>query len=1191
MNKQVLTKTFSFSKCLLLFFLSIGLVFTGCKEDYDDDIKNLQDQITGLKTATDKIATLESGLTEAKAAAETAKTNADKAITDAKTSAEAAAAAEKIAKEAKDLAETSGSTEAIEKAQKAADAAKEVADKALTEAQDAAKEAARLATDAKEQAIAATEAELKSLKERVTALEGAGISQAEMEKIVEEVLKQLPDIEAKVSAMVGHRLTSLVRIPNTTLNDEPAIILQNLTYVPQVYDPLHTAYTTIKSSGGTLTESVGNGEVTMDITGAKRFYLANGKTEVKYQVSPKLGVRTQDIENLYFMGDVQTNLNMRAVSENLAKKDSPLKVDSWKLDEATGVLSVYAVKSPDVLNENINFEGQGGDIQKYYIASLRAGITEANRTQDEIDNNIVPEVASEYSRIAETFVTPMIKQLIDNNGNAVAAHVPHSGTYDRKELLNGKNKDGRYVHFHDRKSLYEESGEKSQELIDYTVQWNEDVDLRKYAGVCEFEKLYLNPDGTVNKIEPGSHATMDYASYGLKLVFTIDGQYITGDNKTDQQQFAKILADGYTMNSKAYDIDQKTVTAVDREPIVRVQLIDTKNNNNLVAERYIKFRWISSGDPKPITIDMGESIVSCKMIDGIVLTKQMNEEFYFALENTGIGWSKSQFHAVYKQAKIVSLTHDGVEVLKAPLTWKALDDTYKYGSSSTPTGITVAQADEYAKEMTVGDTKDDQIAEDVIFAMAKDQNDPSMSYNLKWYMSPAAVGTIKDFKSSEYRLKVEFVDETGSNSSVEATFIHKVKVPEQKFTSQNTYWETGKPLQVYNVNPSIYEAPVDYQGPTGYTPNFSTTWTGWNTGKDHYNHIGADLVKGYLNDVTKETPANVDEFIAYIRSCAKVRFEFDDTRFANYPHLTGYTVTNERQALWSNAQPPLTDAELQVYSHPGTKNDSRYDRLAATLWNKFGATAAENKKTEAKNMPYAYDENLGTKVNEAVAQMWLSEIDDSNGSTAAINLIDKKVPMQLIVEYNAWNKVPVQTFEMNIWKPIEVNKGNVDFFTDAVVNGSYIDVQQGVTYADWQGYQASRAASLTIPSEIVGTKEEIKWLFPQVMWDYYQIRDVVFQTKTAKTNLRLVGNEYKPVAGETNGNLPSKTTILQVDAYDQISGYYNEVLSDPIYLRYFNDKGTPVNEIYEIYMDVVVGYKWGHEVSKVTIPVHPAKKQ
>ena len=48
------------------------------------------------------------------------------------------------------------------------------------------------------------------------------------------------------------------------------------------------------------------------------------------------------------------------------------------------------------------------------------------------------------------------------------------------------------------------------------------------------------------------------------------------------------------MSAKVYDISG-SATAVGREPIVCVELIDSVNGNALVAQRYLKVKWTMEG--------------------------------------------------------------------------------------------------------------------------------------------------------------------------------------------------------------------------------------------------------------------------------------------------------------------------------------------------------------------------------------------------------------------------------------------------------------------------------------------------------------------------------------------------------------------------------------------------------------------
>ncbi len=1118
------------------FILTIFAVLASCGKDYDSDIDALWKELNGKAT----VEQLQNNLTNLQTSLENAKTELEKAKTDA---AAALAAAKKAGDDAAAAAQ-----EAIQKA-------------------NAIKEESIAAAQAK---VDALNAELIAKIAQVSAALAGKADKTELEALrqqLSDMQSEIDAIAAEIIELVSHRLTSLTVIPTTTLNNAPAILFRSLTYVPQVFDATHTAYTIPNEVDG-----IGTGEVTKN-SGA-RLYIDNGETLVQYQANPKVGVRTQDIATPYFMGNVQTNIT-RSVDNALAGKNTPIAVSRYEMDPATGVLSVYVRKSVPAAT-NISFE-QGTGTDKYYIASLRVPI--ASALYSESDKNAAaagnaPEVAADYMRITETTVVPMIKQA------GTVPHVPHTVNYDRKELLNGKNVDGKYLHYHDSSSVYQS---ELGQLIDHKVAWNATLDLKTLVTVCEFEKYFKNPNGTDN-ITVGSHADIaDFKSYGLAFRFAIAKKaYNKGANNTDQQQFATIddPVNGL-LTSKVYTVGGASQTAVGREPIVRIMLMDTVRQN-LVALRYMKLQFTTEGSgvgpDAPVTLSefvFPDQFLTSKSHTQLFGTQPMNEMIYAQIGDNGM--TKDQFHAIYKKIEIVELIKDGgtTNMLDPAsglnLSNRVLDDTYNGN-----VGVTVAQADAYAKNAT-----DDPISDDVIVALAKDQNQAGASYNLKWYMSPKAIGTLKTGGSSTYVIKIKFVDPSGQNPYITKTFKQTIVLPTQSFVYSSIGWDAAAPGQIFNVSPYLYDNARDHQvAPPLWAYG---AWTGWNTGKDHYNHIGADLMNGFVYSGTSLKPANLDQFIRYIRSASKVRIEFNDKKFANYAHLAGYTVTNNRQALWSNSQPAISTAELQTYAHPGTVNDARYDRLAATIWNQFGATAVENVNTT--NLPWTYNETLGTGVNQASAQLWLSEINDSDGSTAASNLIGKKVPIQLVVEYNQYNQIPVLDFEVYILDLLTFSIGQLPAFKDGVVNGSFIDVESNTNIVDRNKHIVSRSALATPdpnPAGLIGG-------FSQQLWDYYQLRNIIFKTGTAKTNLRQQGNVYVPTEGVTNGPLPSDRVIKQVDSYVPGTGAYTEVTRNPTHLRFFSEStAPPVSQDYKVFMEVQLSYKWGIKTTNIAIEVKAA---
>lgn len=60
-------------------------------------------------------------------------------------------------------------------------------------------------------------------------------------------------------------------------------------------------------------------------------------------------------------------------------------------------------------------------------------------------------------------------------------------------------------------------------------------------------------------------------------------------------------------------------TAVGREPIVCVSLIDTKNGDALIAQRYIKVKWTMEG--KTLPVEFQHRLFSCSVTNLVVFIR------------------------------------------------------------------------------------------------------------------------------------------------------------------------------------------------------------------------------------------------------------------------------------------------------------------------------------------------------------------------------------------------------------------------------------------------------------------------------------------------------------------------------------------------------------------------------------------
>ena len=185
---------------------------------------------------------------------------------------------------------------------------------------------------------------------------------------------------------------------------------------------------------------------------------------------------------------------------------------------------------------------------------------------------------------------------------------------------------------------------------------------------------------------------------------------------------------------------------------------------------------------------------------------------------------------------------------------------------------------------------------------------------------------------------------------------------------------------------------------------------------------------------------------------------------------------------------------------------------------------------------------------------------------AAKALVGQIVPIKLVADLCYGDATPghpaahtevIKAYDANIIEPmtITVNKEEGEV-TDAVVNGSSVDVTGAYTYTCWNAdengnfYTASEAPNATA--------------LQKELFKFYECTPSNWMTDQVKTNLKLVDGNLQPVAGYKEGSLPANTTVV----------YNVDATTGKETLTYYNHSGTPVNWDYEIYVPIKFGYKW-----------------
>ncbi len=583
-----------FKNLLALFVTGTMLAGVGCK-DYDDDINKINDRLDELTTG--KIADIESQISSMQTtiqnlqALETRiKALEDAQVTDADLQklqdAIDAIEANYVTKDY--LTTTLGSyatTQHVGDAIKAVTDAlgKFTTDEAIQAAIDAAKQSAI------EAAGKACEEAFKTAVESVI----AGATEeptSEIGKAFKEYdahIKQLlTDAVEKEDGFINQAIAEQIKAAVDAMSAKLSGRLTSLQVVPDLYvNGIETIeLKSFKYTAWNVTSSAAAETVKQ---GTATSTTAQDVTAVRYLVSPTT-VTTEDIQEPSFV--------FEKAETRSAVKEQLLNVDSYSVKD--GVLTVNVKKA----------SGTEITLAKGYIYTAALGVPIAEKWLTDANK---PEVVySDFVALAETTVEPKIAALV--NDKFVC-----------------KDPDG---HNH-----YYESYEAAQAAAAVKqVAYDDKLDLLTLVTGCYVDAT----DGAVEIKKD------ELTAAGLEFRFALPTKpYVLGTNESDQQQFATIA--GTTMTSKLPDGTTNNQAAIDKTPVVRVELVDVNNKDAVVDVRYFKIQWVR----KTIApIDLGviytfEYTLGCNEFQGKFLWNQMVNEVLAKIGETGM--SQDEFLATY----------------------------------------------------------------------------------------------------------------------------------------------------------------------------------------------------------------------------------------------------------------------------------------------------------------------------------------------------------------------------------------------------------------------------------------------------------------------------------------------------------------------------------------------------------------
>lgn len=628
-------KTRLFRTVVAFFFAGMALTWVGCS-DYDQDIADLNNRIDELTTG--KIASIESQYSSLQSTLNSLQ-SADAAMTSKIAALEASAkdvadlkgeqaaiqqtlaemeAAQKTLKETiaaveaqldgfltkSDLDATLASyatTEALAEVAAALDGVEDaVVAKAVEEATKAAVEAAGKALEESFQAkFDATLASAGLVTEDALKAKLDEATAAMDEKIAEAVAKAMEN-NGEVSVDVAKELAAAVEQIAQYLHGR----LTSLLIIPDLYED---GIETVEFKTLAYTEWTKSGNEAYTQEGNKSYTTSFLTQKVNYTVGPKV-VATEDIEKPVF---VFNEAETRAATPALEVVDYAIK---------GGVLTVDVVKRAAMATVN-------NDEPMIWIGALEAPIAAAHLMEGEEG----AAVRSDWAKFKEYSVVPYIASLIDwNEDKPIAKYTCTANDHD---------------HF---SATYKDAQDADPSQY---ANYNAELNLTEMVTGC-----YMENDAAIEFTKE------QMAKSGLALNFVAPTEpYIIGTNQTDQQKFIKVYErDGvWYAKAKLPSGAENNEAAIDKQPIVRVELIDTNNNNAIVDVRYFKVEWTQIKAPHVefgVIKSFNYTLCNCDFFGTVSWDEFVTE---ILAEYTDQGMSYEEFYTYYNlDAAEMEITSD-----------------------------------------------------------------------------------------------------------------------------------------------------------------------------------------------------------------------------------------------------------------------------------------------------------------------------------------------------------------------------------------------------------------------------------------------------------------------------------------------------------------------------------------------------
>ncbi len=549
-----------------------------------------------------------------------------------------------------------------------------------------------------------------------------------------------------------------------------------------------------------------------------------------------------------------------------------------------------------------------------------------------------------------------------------------------------------------------------------------------YTDAINLNALEIHYNWVTKTKNKGEHKVWKYGEekhYGLSYEYELI-DYTSGTNKTSESKYCKLSGDEnsiltpWGVDKEGEPAYEHGISSVGRQPIVRVLV---KCGNDVVLKGFIKVQIVKEVEYKISNlIDLGKINFGCNDADKKVSWSTISD---FILQNTA-ALSKDEFNQLYQLSKNAA---DGTAI---QYVYNATNKTFAPAAANNYIGVVTEENN------ATGTTTD----------------------VLKWVLTTKDQQVVYEKPDHKTTIYVAYVHRTAP--TIYATIYIPLQVEVVKpaaatvATKVQANWMRNQTVTIFNV-----PQPMDGQLPTPFTQNLNEAWATGSASKPSFTGITAGFPS-----FTAATFANQG-----VGLDGGYKYYFTAGNNRTLDGVT-YSVDNAKvQGLLSGNAHNVAVKDMGVHALLASNGEYTNTKLYA----KVGSNAKEVIATIDQNTgDITYKENTTSKY---VLNKYASNGDGLDRTNAklfaeigicAYNACDIAMPLTNGVYPNV------------ILRPINVYPVEGKAFTDAVANGSKLDVFSLLSFDDWRGV------------DFVG---EDAWLFA-----YYDVTNVTVKLNDMTTD-------------------------------------------------------------------------------------------